>query len=279
VTLSLLLLDPVIFQLGPFQVRWYGVLMALSVAVGFYFLLRGGRRLGYDDDFLYNLLIISVLGGVVGARAVYVATNWEHYATNLAAVIRTDWGGLSFHGAVIGGVLSGGWYIKKKKASFGELADLVVPGFTTGIMLVRLANILNMEVVGRVTSGGFQHPAQLYGSAIGLILLIIYVVMARRRPPAGYLFWSFALYYSVLRGFIEETVRANPLYITGFNYEPWGIAGFTLVQLLTPIFIAFSWWMRRRTVQGGALPAHHNTNPRQHPQRNAHGSGKKGKGK
>jgi len=255
VTFGFLQLDPVVFELGPLQVRWYGVLMALSVALGSYYLLRRGKRLGYDEDFLYNLLLLSVLGGVIGARAVYVATNWEHYAQNLVAVIRTDWGGLSFHGAVIGGVLAGGLYIKKKKASFNELADLAVPGFTLGIMLVRLANILNMEVMGRMTTGGFRHPAQLYGSAIGLVLLIIYVLQSRRRPPAGYLFWSFALYYSILRGVIEETCRDNPLYVTAFIYEPWGMAGFTLVQLLTPLFVAFSWWMRRRTLQSAALQA------------------------
>ena len=249
----MLALDPVLFTIGPISIRWYGVLMSLSVGLGFLYILRAGRKLGYNDDFLYDLTIISVLGGVIGARLVYVLTNWSAYAGNLWAIIRTDLGGLSFHGAFLGGLLAGGLFVRKHKASFGAVADLTVPGFAIGIMLVRLANILNDEVVGRVTSSGFQHPAQLYGSAIGLILLVSYFVTARRHPPAGYLFWSFALYYTLLRGLVEETFRANPLYAWGYVYEPGGMGFFTLVHLLTPVFALAAWWLRRRTLLKGKV--------------------------
>ncbi len=251
-----LLLNPVIFTVGPLAVRWYGVLLALSVAGGFVYMLRAGRKLGYSDDFLYDLVIVSVLGGVIGARAVYVATNWGAYAGDFWAMFRTDWGGLSFHGAFLGGLLAGGLFIRRRHASFGQLADLTVPGFALGITLVRLANILNQEVVGRITTSGFQHPTQLYGSAIGVVLLVIHFSLARRRPPAGYLFWSFALYYSLLRGLIEETFRANPLYAWGYVYDPLGIGFFTLVHLLTPIFVLLAWWLRQRVWLESRRPGH-----------------------
>jgi phosphatidylglycerol:prolipoprotein diacylglycerol transferase len=162
--------------------------MAISVAVGFYYLLRGGLRLGYEEDFLYNLAFIIVLAGIVGARLVYVFTNWSAYAMDPWSIIRVDFGGLSFHGAVIGGALAAVPYLRKKKVPFNAIADLAVPGLALGIALVRWANIVNDEVVGRVTVNGFQHPAQLYGSAIGVTLLIINAIQARRKPPAGTFF-------------------------------------------------------------------------------------------
>ena len=57
-------------------IRWYGVLMALSIALGFYYLRRDAMKLGYSEDFLYNAVLLAVIGGIIGARAVYVATNW-----------------------------------------------------------------------------------------------------------------------------------------------------------------------------------------------------------
>ena len=80
VTRVLLDLDPVIVEIGPFAIRWYGVLMALSIALGFYYFRRDAMKLGYDEDFLYNVVLLAVIGGIIGARAVYVATNWPAYA-------------------------------------------------------------------------------------------------------------------------------------------------------------------------------------------------------
>ena len=76
----LLNMDPVIVEIGPFAIRWYGVLMALSIALGFYYFRRDAMKLGYDEDFLYNVVLLAVIGGIIGARAVYVATNWPAYA-------------------------------------------------------------------------------------------------------------------------------------------------------------------------------------------------------
>jgi hypothetical protein len=179
----LLMIDPVLFQLGPFAVRWYGLCMALSVGVGFYYLLNGGRRLGYDDDFLYNLAFFVVLSGIVGARAVYVATNWSIYAQEPWAIWRIDLGGLSFHGAVIGGILGAWPYLRHHGASFSALADHAVPGLAFGIAIVRWANLINQEAMGRVTAQGFSHPTQIYGSVIGVVLLAVNAYLSRRQPP------------------------------------------------------------------------------------------------
>lgn len=243
-------IDPVLIRLGPLAIRWYGLLMAISVAIAFYYLRRDAMKLGYSEDFIYNAALLAVIGGIVGARAVYVATNWEAYSGSFLAMLRVDQGGLSFHGGVIGGALAGGLYARRHGYSFDELADLVVPGLAVGIMLVRIANFINGEVLGRPTEllPFDRQPAQFIGSAVGLILLLIHNALARRRPPAGYLFWSFVTYYSLLRGIVEESVRENPLYAWGYVNEALGVGFFTLTQLLTPLFTLLGWAMIRRSL-------------------------------
>lgn len=242
-------LDPIAFALGPIEVRWYGLLMALSILIGFYYFRRDGMRLGHDEDFLYNLVFLMVLGGVIGARAIYVATNWSMYAAAPIEIIRIDQGGLSFHGGVIGGGLAAWLYIASKGKRVLQLFDLVVPGLAVGIMLVRIGNIFNQEVLGRPTEIGLErHPAQLYASILGLVVLLIHNYLARKRPPEGYLMWSFVLYYSLFRGLIEETVRDNPLYWGHYINDKWGIGFFTLTHLITVPIVLLAWWQRRRVV-------------------------------
>lgn len=257
-------LDPVLVQLGPLSIRWYGALMAASMAVGLYYFLRYGPQRGIGEDDLYHIAIAGIIGGIVGARLVYVLTNWSDYAPVPLEIIRVDHGGLSFHGAIGGGAL-GTWLVARRRGiPFDRYADLAVPGIATGIMLVRIGNIFNAEVLGRPAEvlGGARHPAQIYGSLIGVVLLVLHNVLARRRPPEGVLFWTFFLVYSFLRGFFEETFRDNPLYAWGYVNERWGVGFFTLTHLFTPPLLALSWAMlvraRRRAAhaaQEGAAPA------------------------
>ena len=239
--------NPFIFQIGSFGVRWYGFLLASSMAVGVWYLLREVRRRGWDEDRILTALLYSIIMGVVGARAIYVFTNWSTFAADPSRIIRLDQGGLSWHGALIGGILTGWLLVRNQGINFGGALDMTVPGWTLGYTLVRIANILNQEVLGRHAEVlGTRHPAQLYGSAIGLILLIRYFVVQRRDTPDGYQFWSFALWFSILRAVIEETFRANPLYAIGYISERWGAGLFTLTHLITPPLLILTWYFLNR---------------------------------
>lgn len=240
-------IDPVAFSIGSLEVRWYGIFMAITILVGFLYLRRDALRLGHDEDFIYNLVILMVLGGVIGARLVYVLTNWPAYAGNWVDILRINQGGLSFHGALGGGALLGWLYASAKGQPFSRFFDLAIPGVAVGIILVRIGNLINGEVMGRTTElfGYDRHPAQIYASLIGVVLLIIHNVVASRRPPTGYLTWTFILYYSLLRGAFEETIRDNPLYLWGYVNDEWGIGLFTLTQIISVPIILIAWWQRR----------------------------------
>ena len=239
-------LDPIAFTLGPVAVHWYGIFMAVSILVGFYYFRRDALRLGHDEDFLYNLAFIMVIGGVIGARLVYVLTNWSDYAVEPINILRIRQGGLSFHGGMIGGAIPGWLYIRAKGKRVGQLFDLIVPGVCVGIILVRIGNLINGEVLGRTTEIGLdRHPAQIYASFLGLVLLIIHNVIA---PPAARGV-SVVVVYFVLQpipGPHRGDGAQNPLYWPVYLNETYGIGLFTLTHLITPPLLVLAWWMRRR---------------------------------
>ncbi len=235
--------NPYMFRIGDFGVRWYGFLLALSLAVGTWYMLRQVRRKGWNEDLILTAIIYSIIMGVLGARAVYVLTNWSRFAADPVAIIRLDQGGLSWHGGLIAGILTGWLIVRNTEVDVPSALDMIIPGLTMGYTLVRLANILNQEILGRYAEVlGTRHPTQVYGSAIGAILLVRYFLLVRRNPPGGYQFWSFVFWYSVLRAVIEETFRANPLYALGYVNETWGIGLFTLTHLITPPLLAVAWY-------------------------------------
>jgi len=241
-------ISPFVFTIGGFGVRWYGLLVAISMLIGLIVLIKHGTRQGLEEDVLYGLAIWIILGGIVGARLVYVLTNLPTFLAFPAEIIRIDHGGLSWHGAILGGAIPGWLYARKHRLDFNHLADLVVPGLATGYFLVRIANIFNQEVLGRpaLALGFERHPAQIYGSLIGLTLLIVHNILARKNPPRGVLFWSFVFWYSILRAVFEETARANPLYWPVYVNEAYGLGLFTLTHLVTPPILLLSWYMLRR---------------------------------
>lgn len=256
--------DPILVRIGPLAIRWYGVFMAASMAIGLYYMVKHGRRRGYEEDFLYTLSALVIAGGVVGARVVYVLTNWGDYfrpGVPWTEVFRVDHGGLSLHGALLGGALTLWWSLRRSFAEpvwphFNRLLDLMVPGIAVGYALVRIGNIFNQEVLGNPTTAlPFpRHPLQLYASAAGLALLLLHNRLARRQPPAGYLFWSFLYYYQWWRLLIEESLREVPIAVPVYANTSYGIEVITVTQVATwPLLIA-AWWLRRKSSRDG-IPA------------------------
>ncbi len=244
-------LNPIAFQVGPVAVRWYGIFMALSFLGGSWYLYREGLRRGLEEDFLLNLAIIVIVAGVIGARLMFVLANFPGwFLTDRMQILKIYEGGLSWHGGLLGGFLAGWLYASAKRVGINKLADLVVPGLAFGYFLVRIANIFNQEILGRTTDLWFgRWPAQVIGSAIGLLLLARFFYVQSKNPPEGYQFWSFIFYHQLLRAVIEETVRDNPLEVWGYIVPHWGLGFFTLVQLTTPPILLLAYyfmWRARR---------------------------------
>lgn len=238
-------INPIAFKIGPISVHWYGIFMAISFLSGTFYVLKRARERGIDEDFILDLIMLIILSAIVGARLMFVLTNFPSwFIKDPLQVLRVWTGGLSWHGGLLGAFLVGWSYAIKHKVNPNVIADWTVFGLNIGYIIVRIGNIFNQEVLGRMTQFSFgRWPAQLVGSAIGVVLLIRFLYLEKKDLPPGYQFWSFLWYHQILRALFEETVRENPLFLVHYVNPKWGIGFFTLTQLITPIMLAFVYYM------------------------------------
>ncbi len=216
--LSYLYIDPVLFRLGPLEVRWYGLMYLLGFVAG-YFVIRselkrknGPIPVDQADDLLFYLILGLLVGARVGYVVFYNAKAYLHAPWEIFAVWH---GGMSFHGGLIGMVVAGFIFARLRGAPFMELADIGALSAPIGLMLGRLGNFINGELFGRVTTvpwgivfpeGGPlpRHPSQLYESFFeGPVLFLFLWWLKSRTKCHGEVLAAFLIGYGVLRFSIE----------------------------------------------------------------------------
>ena len=232
--------------------------MVIAIILGYLYLIRVHDRIGLSEDVISDAAFWAVIGGIVGARLVFVSSNdagW--FLHDPAQVLRIWQGGLSWHGAVGGGVLGAWLVLRRRDVVFAKFLDAIIPGLAIGIILVRVGNIFNHEVLGHPTDliPGGRWPVQPIGSSIGVFLLLRFFWYQKKNPAPGAQFWSAIFWYSLLRGVIEETLRADPTLFIHYENTHLGIGFTTVLQVWTPLILAGSWFFWRRAVKGGAPEA------------------------
>jgi len=241
-------ISPVILSLGFVDIRWYSLAYIFAFILGSYF-IKKINKISYKiitNDEIDKFLIWAVIGVILGGRIGYVL----FYQTNLfftrPSYLLEIWnGGMSFHGGLIGMILSIYLFSFKYKISFLYLSDLVSLVAPIGLFLGRISNFINTELYGRVTDFNFaiiyptidnnpRHPSQLYEALFeGIILFMIMLVYFKKKPKSysiGNISALFLIFYSTFR-FLIEYLR-EPDYHLGliFNY-------LTMGQLLcVPLF-------------------------------------------
>ena len=211
-------IDPVIFAFGPFQIRWYGIAYVMGLLVAFKYLDKDlTQRLKLHADQVVGLMSTFVLGILLGGRLGYVLFyDFYFYLSNPIEIVAFWHGGMSYHGAAIGAMV--GMIIAAKKYGLHpyKLLDLLGIGACIGVGFGRVANFINGELFGRVTTvfwgmvfpqGGPlpRHPSQLYEAFFeGLVLfLILHVVRTRCHLKEGVLFAMYLVLYGTFRFCIE----------------------------------------------------------------------------
>lgn len=285
-------MDPILIEIGPLQIRWYGFFLVLAIFASFEIAKRILKSWGFDPDRFEQIAFWAVIWGVIGARVGYVITSPGEFSQNPVAALYIWQGGLSFHGAIIGGLIPFIYHYYRSKIPVWAYLDAVVPGIAIGIMAGRLGNIMNgSDTVGRLTNWpiGFTWPAwasgfpgvcpgindisevvrcapealvrgpvhftQLYGVLIGLVLLLLSLYWLKQNRAYGYVFWQFVLWYSLLRSVFEETFRLNPLWIKVYLNEQAGLGFFTATQIISIPLIALSIFFLMRWKKPRETPA------------------------
>ncbi|MGC9530017.1 MAG: prolipoprotein diacylglyceryl transferase [Candidatus Bipolaricaulaceae bacterium] len=223
---------PVLFRLGPLQVRYYGLMYVIAFVAAFFLVRAEARRKGLaiTGDDLLDLFLLTVPLGLVFARAYYVVFRWEAFAARPLEVFMIWHGGLAIHGGLIGGGMALAIFARWKQVPVWALADAIVPALVLGQAIGRVGNFLNGDAFGTPTSlpwgvvfplsspagraypGQALHPAMLY-ECVGNLLVFALLWGLRRRPARdGFLTAVYFLGYAVVRGLVS-TVRGDSLWL------------------------------------------------------------------
>jgi phosphatidylglycerol:prolipoprotein diacylglycerol transferase len=222
VTLPEFFNNPSIIEIGGLRIQYYALTWILSAVFIYLFLKKHPvkKALGMSDEllndliFMYGLFFGAMLGGRVGYMLFY---GLEQLLSNPFSLFFVWEGGLSFHGGLIGVILSIAIFSKQKGFGFWRLADMISLSIPIGLFLVRIGNFLNGELFGRPTDGswGFifptdpfqlpRHPSQLYeGFYEGIFLFILMTLVQRKLTLAGgVLSGIFLISYGIGRFIIE----------------------------------------------------------------------------
>ena len=134
-----------------FDIAYYGIVIAIAMIVGISIAMREARRTGQDPDIYLDMLMITMVTSVIGARIYYVAFSWENYKDNLIQIFNTRNGGLAIYGGIIAGIITVYVFVKIKKMNFQQVADTVCMGLITGQIIGRWGNFFNREAFGGYT--------------------------------------------------------------------------------------------------------------------------------
>ena len=244
------LIDPVIASFGIFQIRWYSIAYVLGFIIGLYLIkfINNNSKTPIKDKTIENFFIWSIIGVIFGGRLGYILFYQTKSIYFDPLSILFIWkGGMSFHGGLIGLILSIYFYSKKKNISFFQLSDLISIVAPIGIFFGRIANFINIELYGRDTNFNFamiyptidnlpRHPSQLYEALFeGIILFaIMYFLHIKkiREQIHGINTSFFLILYGIFR-FSLEFLREPDFHIgLYFNF-------FSIGQLLSIPMVFF----------------------------------------
>ncbi len=271
VRMSELGLDPVLFEIGFFKLRWYSLGYLFGIMLGYWLLIKLIAKPGAPMSRLHadDMILYATLGIILGGRIGYILFYQPSILANPMDIFKLWEGGMSLHGGTLGTIFAIWLHSRRFKLSFLRVCDYVACCIPFGLFLVRIANFINGELWGHETDVAWavvfdtsgagaglvpRHPSQLYEAAAeGLLMAAIlwplfFKTHARFKP--GFLFGMAALIYGISR-FTIEFVRepdAQLIYVveqTGLSMGQW----LTVPMIVIGLYLVLTASGRRQRVE------------------------------
>lgn len=223
-------LDPSIVEFAGLDITWHGLFTAIGVIAGVAIAAWLARKLNYPEDMVYNVALALVIGGIVGARGLYVIEHWGTFNDDLSEIFAINTGGISIYGALIGGTF-GGWLYAfiTKVPNLPRGADIAGIGGIVGMAIGRIGDVINGEHFAKASdlpwavsytdeqSPAFEraamHPAVGYELIGDLVIFFALLFIYFRVTRAGVTFFSFVLLYGVMRFAVSFLRLDNEVFI------------------------------------------------------------------
>ncbi|USS87802.1 prolipoprotein diacylglyceryl transferase [Fructilactobacillus hinvesii] len=225
-------LNPIAISFGPFNVRWYGIIIATAVLLAVWLAMREVHRQGLNEDLVYNLILGAIPIAIVSARLYYVVFRWNYYASHPGEIIAIWDGGIAIYGALLGAGLFIWWFCRRHQMSLWQVFDIAAPTVVMAQGIGRWGNFMNQEAYGAITShsflahlhlpavimqqmlidGAYRQPTFLYESLWDLLGFVLLLTMRHSNHlfKRGEIFLTYVMWYAYGR-FFTEGMRTDSL--------------------------------------------------------------------
>ncbi|MBC5631054.1 prolipoprotein diacylglyceryl transferase [Clostridium sp. NSJ-6] len=227
-------MNPIAFRIFGMDIRWYGLIIAFGVLAAFGVTYITAKKKNLDFDIIIDGFLWSFPLAIIGARAYYVAFEFENYHS-IWDMINIRNGGIAIHGGLIAGLLTAYVFTRFKKVNFFEYIDVVMPGVILAQAIGRWGNFMNQEAhggpvteqfiskfpqfiqQGMLINGTYYHPTFLYESIWNLLVCAILIfILYKKKQQHGIVIGSYMILYSIGRFFIEG-LRTDSLMFFGLR--------------------------------------------------------------
>jgi len=219
-------MKPILIKLGPFPISSFGLFLLFAFLVGIAVARRRGAQVGIDPSRLLDVTLYMIIGGIVAGRIGYVLANWSTFAQTPQTIV-TIWrdSGLTFYGALVGGVVIGAFYARRLQIPLRVFLDIFAPALALGHAVAMVGALLHGLYIGRASGVPWavqmflerRHPAQIYLMLASLGSYAVLRTQERLAPAAGSLFALWLLLLSVSRFAVEFFVESPTVLGTGLT--------------------------------------------------------------
>lgn len=250
-------MHPILFTIGGFDLRVWGLMVSLGVAAGYMLALRLAVGSRFTETVLSEYFFYAIPAGLAGARLWEVVFSWQNYVNDPLQALMFWQGGMSIQGAVAADLVLAWWYIRRKGLSLPAFGDILAPGLVLGQAIGRIGCFFNGDAYGKPTDAWYGVvyqpgtpafeawggtplvPAELFESVLDFVILGILLMVFRKKKFDGQVILLYFIFYSAARFFLEF-LRTDSLMIGSLKAAQLTTAlTFTAASFLTV-------WMRRR---------------------------------
>jgi phosphatidylglycerol:prolipoprotein diacylglycerol transferase len=233
-------MHPIAFVIGSLTIRWYGIMIAVSIAISITVIYVESQHQGLNTDDVLDMVIVAVIGGILGARIGWIVTSPDvvWYLTHPLRILAIWEGGLSYFGGILGGVAAANFLIRRRRMGFWRMTDLVAPLLALSFGIGKIGCWLNGCCNGTATTSWLGviftnplsesdilnqkvWPAQLFNSASGFLVfaVLFWIVRKRKRYDGQVFIWYLYLYGAT--SFVVEFFRYIPVHVLGLTPNQW----------------------------------------------------------